>query len=57
MANHPMPYEAENLIRFHQAGLNTYRQVMSISAQTLVEQTIKALKDLQELQEFHKARR
>ena len=40
--------ELEALIRFHQDGLNQYRQYISPSAQYLEEQTIKALKELEE---------
>jgi len=39
--------EIKNLIRFHQAGLDQYRQHMSPSAQYGEEQTIKALKELE----------
>ena len=37
--------EIENLVSFHQSGLDQYRQVMSVSAQYLEEQTVKALKE------------
>ena len=40
--------ELEALIRFHQAGLDQYRQHISPSAQYLEEQTIKALEGLLE---------
>jgi len=40
--------EIESLIRFHQAGLDQYRQHISPAAQYLEEQTIKALKELKE---------
>jgi len=39
----------EKTIRFHEDGLAQYRQVMSISAQYLVSETIKYLKELQEV--------
>ena len=38
--------EIEQLIAFHQAGLDQYRQHMSPSSQYLEEQTIKALQEL-----------
>jgi len=38
--------EIEALIRFHQDGLDQYRQHISPSAQYLEEQTIKALEEL-----------
>ena len=38
--------EIEALIRFHQAGLDQYRQHISPAAQYLEEQTIKALGEL-----------
>ena len=38
--------EIKQLIDFHQAGLDQYRQHMSPSARYLEEQTIKALKEL-----------
>lgn len=38
--------EIEQLIRFHQNGLNQYRQHISPAAQYLEEQTIKALEEL-----------
>ena len=38
--------EIEQLIRFHQAGLDQYRKYMEPSAQYLEGQTINALKEL-----------
>ncbi len=38
--------EIEQLIAYHQAGLDQYRQHMSPSAQVLEEKTIKALREL-----------
>ncbi len=37
----------EKLIRFHEGGLNQYRQYISPSAQILEEETVKALRELQ----------
>ena len=41
--------EIQALIRFHEAGLAQYRQVIAIAAQYLLEQTIKALRELEEI--------
>ena len=38
--------EINNLIRYHQAGLDQYRMQISPASQYLEEQTIKALKEL-----------
>ena len=38
--------EIQELIFYHQAGLDQYRQHMSPAAQYFVEQTIKALEEL-----------
>ena len=40
--------EIEQLINYHQAGLDQYRQHMSPSSGYLEEQTIKALKELEQ---------
>lgn len=40
------PEEIKQLIAFHQAGLDQYRQLLSPSAQRLEERTIDALKEL-----------
>ena len=42
--------EIEQLIRFHQAGLDQYRPLMTPASQYLEELTIKALKELEKRQ-------
>lgn len=43
------PKDIQALIRFHENGLAQYRLVMAITAQHLVEQTIEALRQLEEI--------
>ena len=52
--------EVKQLIDYHQAGLDQYRQHMSPSAQYLEEQTIKTLQELlqhENKQQAHTAQR
>jgi len=42
----------KNLIRYHQAGLDQYRQHMDPSSQYLEEQTVIALKELCHIEEI-----